>query len=122
MPSMLATVANAQQDPHWPWFFTGVTAPCSRQSKDVGRLLVSSFGSTRVPAGAGAFWKVLRAANSSCDQSASGVRCEYCAEASPARITAMLAKFSDGQQLSAGTPCFLPPVLHLHAGGLFGVR
>jgi len=33
-PSMPWVVENAQQEPHWPWFFTGVTAPFLRQSMD----------------------------------------------------------------------------------------
>ena len=31
-PSTAPTVENAQHDPHWPWFFTGVTAPLDTQS------------------------------------------------------------------------------------------
>ena len=33
----LLTAENAQQDPHWPWFLTSVTAPFVRQSIDAGR-------------------------------------------------------------------------------------
>ena len=33
---------KAQQEPHWPWFFTGVTAPLVRQSTD------SSLDSSRM--------------------------------------------------------------------------
>jgi len=29
-------VENAQQEPHWPWFLMGVTAPLVVQSTDVG--------------------------------------------------------------------------------------
>ncbi len=30
------TALNDQQEPHWPWSLTGVTAPCSRQSTFFG--------------------------------------------------------------------------------------
>mmetsp|Transcript_43473 Transcript_43473/g.134275 ORF Transcript_43473/g.134275 Transcript_43473/m.134275 type:complete len:257 (-) Transcript_43473:166-936(-) len=33
-PSMPPVVENDQHEPHWPWFLTGVTAPCWRQSCD----------------------------------------------------------------------------------------
>ena len=31
-PSMEPVALNVQHEPHWPWFFTGVTAPFLRQS------------------------------------------------------------------------------------------
>merc|ERR1712048_202766 len=33
-PSMEPVVENAQQEPHWPWFLTGVTAPLDTQSTE----------------------------------------------------------------------------------------
>lgn len=33
---------KAQQDPHSPWSFTGVTAPLSVQSTDSGRSLIGT--------------------------------------------------------------------------------
>merc|ERR1719240_45452 len=41
-PSKEPVVLNAQQLPHWPWSFTGVTAPCVPQSKDSGATMLSS--------------------------------------------------------------------------------
>jgi hypothetical protein len=35
-PSVEPVVEKAQHEPHWPWSFTGVTAPLSVQSTDVG--------------------------------------------------------------------------------------
>ena len=34
--SRAPVVEKDQQDPHWPWFFTGVTAPFSLQSTFLG--------------------------------------------------------------------------------------
>merc|ERR1719310_1406886 len=33
-PSTDPVVEKAQQEPHWPWFFTGVTAPLATQSTE----------------------------------------------------------------------------------------
>jgi len=33
-PSVEPVVEKAQQEPHWPWFFTGVTAPLATQSTE----------------------------------------------------------------------------------------
>jgi len=35
-PSSEPVVEKAQQEPHWPWFFTGVTTPEVRQSIEAG--------------------------------------------------------------------------------------
>jgi len=35
---MLPVDEKAQHEPHWPWFFTGVTTFLVRQSMDDGRL------------------------------------------------------------------------------------
>merc|ERR1712139_249947 len=40
-PSTEPVVENAQHEPHWPWFFTGVTAPLATQSTESARLVVS---------------------------------------------------------------------------------
>ena len=36
-PSTEPVVENDQQEPHWPWFLMGVTAPLVTQSTVVGR-------------------------------------------------------------------------------------
>lgn len=38
-PSKAPVVEKAQHDPHIPWFFTAVTAPCALQSTDDGTSL-----------------------------------------------------------------------------------
>ncbi|CAN7982259.1 unnamed protein product, partial [Ixodes pacificus] len=39
----MLTALKAQQDPHCPWFLTGVTAPLVLQSTVLGRLKSSMF-------------------------------------------------------------------------------
>src|SRR6478672_3550436 len=41
--SKTAVDANAQQDPHMPWFLTGVVTPFVRQSTAAGRLETGSI-------------------------------------------------------------------------------
>eukprot|EP01139_Manchomonas_bermudensis_P009599 Amastigsp_a339351_1019.p4 type:complete len:147 gc:universal Amastigsp_a339351_1019:644-204(-) len=44
-PSVAPVVENAQHEPHWPWFLTGVTAPFETQFHEVGvSRIVSSDG------------------------------------------------------------------------------
>ena len=55
-PSMLPVVEKAQQEPQLPWFFTGVTAPCCRQSQSSGTASFSSSAGrdSRIPFSASA--------------------------------------------------------------------
>ena len=43
-PSVDPVVEKAQHEPHWPWFFTGVTAPLATQSTESARLDSSRIG------------------------------------------------------------------------------
>jgi len=40
--SVAPVVENAQHEPHWPWFFTGVTAPAAFQSTEEGSAVLCS--------------------------------------------------------------------------------
>ena len=52
----MAVVANAQQEPHLPWSFTGVTTPFSLQSTDAGRSLTDLVrAAVAITAGVGSF-------------------------------------------------------------------
>merc|ERR1719285_859872 len=43
MPFMAPVAEKAQQEPHWPWFFTGVTLPSSLKSMWLGAALSKCF-------------------------------------------------------------------------------
>uniref|UniRef100_J3M393 Uncharacterized protein n=1 Tax=Oryza brachyantha TaxID=4533 RepID=J3M393_ORYBR len=78
IPSTAATVENAQQLPHCPWFFTSVTAPFFLQSISLGTSPSASLylNSLTLPvflAGAGVRPRYA-ALNSSCVRSANSLR------------------------------------------------
>jgi len=43
LPSIAPVEEKAQQEPHYPWSFNGVTAPEVRQSTDSGKVTFSSL-------------------------------------------------------------------------------
>ena len=107
MPSTAPVVEKAQHEPHWPWFFGGVTAPSSTQSISGGGAtsLNRKFSAVTEPGGfafsrrSGRYPSILL--NSSEVRSASRFAATQC-ECTPAACSALWASMN--ARFSAKTP------------------